>query len=171
MFKSEKALTVPGEYPVVFECSVLAFQDARVRVKSASPATGMISGRTGIPGFSRPFRLDVTIQGVPGQCIVTARCELAAVVATDFGSSARIVARFFDGLLRRSAPLMGNPQAFAMVTGGGAPPSASYSSAPMRPLFGQTGAGLALNWTVFAVAMFIILCAVLGVILIANGPH
>lgn len=161
MFKSEKTLSVPGDYQIVFESCVLALKDARVRVKSANAQTGIISGRTS------QDRVDVLVQQGAGECVVTATSEFSGVYFTDLGRNARRVNRFFDVLLARVAPLAGNAQALAAVqasTPSGSLPSARYSSTPMRKRVGETSFGKAIGWVFLVLGLLFFLGLILSLL-------
>ena len=173
MFKSEKTLSIPGDYPVVFESCVEALKDVKVRVKSANPATGVVSGRTYALGISSMDRVDVLVQRGVGQCVVTMSSEFSSVAVTDYGRNARRVDRFFNALLARVAPLAGDPEALSSIaSSSGTLPSRQYSSAPMRTQLKETSGGQAVQWVLMIGILLFAICLFLSVFTaIANTPH
>lgn len=173
MFKSEKTMSVPGDYQVVFESCVQALKDVKVRVKSANSATGVVAGRTYALGISSMDRVDVLVQRGMGQCVVTVSSEFSSVAVTDYGRNARRVDRFFDALLARVAPLASSRDALSSIgDSSGALPSSRYSSAPMRTQLRETSGGQAVQWVFLVGWLLFAICLFLGVFAaIANATH
>jgi hypothetical protein len=159
MHDSEKSMTVPGNYNVVFECCVLALEDTKVHIESANSSQGIVAGRTS------GQRVEVRIEPSMNQCVVTAKSYYHAVVGsiTDWGRNERSVDGFFNALMIHIAPLASNPPAAASILSPkGSLPSSNYSSAPMSTKLNErTG------WQVFNLAAGCLLLLVLLIIFLS----
>lgn len=174
MFKNEQSIAVPSDFPIVFECCVLALRDANVRVKSANSASGVVSGRTYSLGIYSMDRIDVHVgRAGAGQCTVTATSESSGVAITDYGRNTRNVERFFNALMARTAPLVGRASATSAITSPtGSLPSSKYSSAPMRTQLRETSAGQAYQWMKRGcVLLFLLLIVIVALSIMANALH